>query len=87
MKVLFFEAESFCSACRAMKPFFIQECEKLNVPYEIIDVESEKGIEMSLFYKIRNVPTLIILNDKDMELGRETGNQAYLRIKNYYGKF
>ena len=42
MKVVMFEAESWCASCKQMKPFFIKECEKLNVPYEIIDVESEK---------------------------------------------
>lgn len=84
MKVVMFEAESWCTSCKQMKPFFIKECEKLNVPYEIIDVESEKGIEMSLYYKIRNVPTLLFLDENENEVGRESGNQAYKKIKEYY---
>lgn len=86
MKIIFFEAESWCSACKSMKPFFIKECEKLSVPYEIVDIEEGRGIELTMEYKIRNVPTLLFLDEDGDEIGRETGSQAYQKIKKYYGK-
>lgn len=81
--VLFFEAELWCASCRAMKPLFEQECKKLNVNYEIIDVESEKGVDLSVEYKVRNVPTLIFLDKDNNVIGRASGSNAYKEIEKY----
>lgn len=81
--VLFFEAESWCASCRAMKPLFKQECERLNVEYEIIDVESDRGVDLSIEYKVRNIPTLIFLDNENNVIGRASGSQAYKEIVKY----
>lgn len=81
--VLFFEAESWCASCRAMKPLFKKECERLNVEYEIIDVESDKGVDLSVEHKVRNIPTLIFLDDDNKVIGRASGSNAYKEIEKY----
>jgi thiol-disulfide isomerase/thioredoxin len=83
MKVIMFEAEAWCKSCIAMKPFFKQECEKLGVDYEIVDVEDDKGVEMSTEYQIRNVPTLLFLDDNNNVIGRASGSNAYKDIEKY----
>ena len=80
IKVKFFGAESWCQSCVKMKPFFIEECKKLKVPYEILDVED--NVEETEKYIIRNVPTLLIM-DGNKVIGRESGSLSYTKIKNY----
>lgn len=82
MKINYYSAE-WCSSCKAMMPQFKQECERLNAEYEIIDVESDKGVDLSIEYKVRNIPTLIFLDDNDKVLGRASGSQAYKEIEKY----
>lgn len=82
-KVLYFGNDDWCSSCRSMKPLFKQECEKLNVEYEIIDVESDKGVDLSVEHKVRNIPTLIFLDNDNKVIGRASGSNAYKEIENY----
>ena len=82
-KVVYFGSDDWCKSCIAMKPLFKQECEKLNVEYEIIDVESDRGVDLSTEHKVRNIPTLIFLDDDNKVIGRASGSNAYTEIKNY----
>lgn len=82
-KVLYFGNDDWCSSCRSMKPLFKQECEKLNVEYEIIDVESDKGVDLSVEHKVRNIPTLIFLDSDNKVIGRASGSNAYKEIEKY----
>lgn len=82
VKVLFFGSEEWCVSCRKMKPLFYDEVKKLGVKYEVIDVESDEGVELSIKYTVRNVPTLVFVKN-GQEIGRETGSTAYLKIKDY----
>lgn len=81
-KVLFFGSEEWCHSCRKMKPLFYDEVKRLGVKYEVIDVESDEGVELSIKYTVRNVPTLVFVKN-GQEIGRETGSTAYLKIKDY----
>lgn len=65
-----------------MKPLFYDEVKRLGVKYEVIDVESDEGVELSIKYTVRNVPTLVFVKN-GQEIGRETGSTAYLKIKDY----
>lgn len=80
--VLLFSAH-WCVSCGVMKPLFEQECKKLNVNYEIIDVESDKGVDLSVEHKVRNIPTLIFLDDDNKVIGRASGSNAYKEIEKY----
>lgn len=82
LKVLFFGSEEWCISCKKMKPLFYEEVKKLGVKYDVIDVESDEGVDLSVEYTVRNVPTLVFLKN-GKEIGRETGSSSYLKIKDY----
>lgn len=81
-KILYMSA-SWCHGCHAMLPQFKKECERLNAEYEIIDVESDKGVDLSVEHKVRNIPTLIFLDDDNKVIGRASGSNAYKEIEKY----
>jgi len=50
--------------------------------YELIDVDTEEGAELSCKYGIRNVPALVFTRfDKVISIVK--GNDAYKKIKKY----
>ena len=82
-KIIYFTAQ-WCSACKAMKPNFEKAMSNLpEVKYEYLDIESDRGSELSLIYKIKNLPTLIFLDEKGDIIGRESGNTAFKEIDKY----
>lgn len=81
-KVLFFDAPSWCRGCFLMKPKFYEEVKKYDIKYDIIDVDDEKGAELSCQYNVRNVPTLVFLKGNNV-IGVEKGNNSYNMISKY----
>lgn len=59
MKALFFSTPC-CSQCKVIKPRFIEECEKLNLQYEIIDAEANETLTAK--YNIKSVPFIVVLD-------------------------
>lgn len=82
LRVVLLGAESWCVSCRAIRPKFISECRKLGVNFKILDVEEDEGLDLSIEYKVRNVPTILFFKGKEL-VGRETGNTSYEKIKDY----
>lgn len=80
-KVLFFSA-SWCSGCVDMMQKFYDEVRKYDIKYDVIDVDTPEGADLSCQYEVRNVPTLVFLKNKKV-IGVEKGNQSYLKIKDY----
>lgn len=77
MKILEFTA-AWCSPCKSMKPKVEEECKKVGCDLEVIDIEQED--DLVNIYKIRNVPTLIAIDDEKNVIGRASGNDAYEHI-------
>lgn len=80
-KVILLSAQ-WCRGCLAMKPYFVQTCKELGVRFEVLDVEEEDGLNLSIKHKVRNVPTILFFKDGEL-IGRETGNTSYEKIKDY----
>lgn len=59
MKALFFSTPC-CSQCKVIKPRFVEECEKLNLQYELIDAESDEASVSK--YSIKSVPFVVVLD-------------------------
>ena len=73
-KILKFSA-SWCGPCRVLK----KNLEGFTrVPVE--EVDCEENLDMAQKYNVRNVPTLIYLNDKDEVIDRTVGLQTIDQI-------
>jgi thiol-disulfide isomerase/thioredoxin len=81
LKVVFYAAP-WCGGCVRMKPKFYAECKNLGVDFEVVDVETEDGVERSIKHCVRDVPTLVFMKN-GREIGREKGNDAYQHIVEY----
>lgn len=75
----------WCSGCTAMKPLFYDEAKKYGIKYDLIDVEDEIGVNLSVKYEVRNVPTILVFKGNNL-IGRECGNTSYQRISKYVDK-
>ena len=81
-KVLFFYSNIWCSGCTNMRPLFFDEVRKHNMKYEMIDVDTQEGAELSCKYGVRNVPTLVFERFNQV-IGVAKGNESYKKIKRY----
>ena len=79
-KILYFSA-LWCQPCRTLGPI-IQESTRHGVVYEKIDVDSNQ--EWSMKYGVRNIPTLILLDETGEIKGRKTGLQTKQDIIDFY---
>lgn len=68
-----------------MKPRFYDEAKKYGVKYDLIDVEEENGVNLSIKFGVRNVPTILVFKGNKL-IGRECGNSSYQRINKYVTK-
>lgn len=71
MKILYFSA-IWCGPCSVMKPI-IEDLSKI-IKIEKIDVDnSHDDIKK---YGIRNIPTFVLVDDKEIEINRTAGIQT-----------
>lgn len=80
-KVLFFTA-IWCSSCRSMKPLMESLKEEMSeyADIETIDVEEDYGVDLSLEYTIRNVPTILIMKGNEVK-ERLSGTQSREKLR------
>ena len=81
-KVLYFYAMWDNNAFEKLNKFY-DEVKRLKVPFEVVDVETEEGVQKSIRYGVRNVPT-ILYTQKGKEIDRDKGNTAYERIQYHF---
>ncbi len=66
-KLLLFTTD-YCEPCKAFKPIFLTEREKYHdVKFSIVDATEER--ELARKYKVRSVPTLVLLDDNGVQIG------------------
>jgi thioredoxin 1 len=78
-KILYFSA-AWCGPCKMLGP--IMDSVSGEVNWEKIDVDSNS--ELSVKYGIRNIPTLILIDDNGDELNRSTGVMQKQQIIDFY---
>lgn len=70
MKLLKFYAE-WCQPCKMLSQVIKNAGDKITVPIEDVDIDN--NIMMSVDYKVRSVPTIVLVDDSGKEIKRETG--------------
>ena len=70
MKLLKFYAE-WCGPCKGLTMVINNAKDKIDIPIEQYDIDNE--MMMAQEYKIRSVPTLILVDDKNQEIKRSVG--------------
>jgi len=80
MKTILYFTASWCGPCKALAP----RMEKLSgqINYRKIDVDGNQDLSMK--YGVRNVPSLVLVNENGEELNRLVGVQPDQAILNLY---
>lgn len=73
----------WCDSSYKIKPMFYETCRTLGIRFEVLDVEEKDGLNLSIKYTVRNVPTILFIDNKGCERGRSKGLNACLDIVNY----
>jgi len=81
MKKLIYFSASWCGPCRQLGPIMEEVALEANVQ----KVDVDKSPELTSFYGVRNIPTVIFVDDMGNEVIRKVGvnpKQTYLDIYN-----
>ena len=78
-KILYFTA-AWCGPCKTLGPIMKSLNGQIN--YQMVDVDSNN--DLSIQYGVRNVPSLILLDETGEVKGRLTGVQSKESILNFY---
>ena len=67
---------SWCGPCHVLEPVFnkISKMDAFNgIEFKSLDIEYDEGNEMADKYKVRNVPTIIMLDENNNEIKKVVG--------------
>jgi thioredoxin 1 len=78
-KILYFSA-GWCGPCKTLGP--IMESLSGQINYEKVDVDSNQ--DLSIKYGVRNIPTLILINENGETINKLVGLQPKEQILNFY---
>jgi len=78
-KILYFSA-AWCGPCRTLGPIMESVSEEVN--YQKVDVDENQ--DLSIQYGVRNIPTLILLDETGEVKGRKVGLQTKQDIIDFY---
>lgn len=78
-KILYFTA-AWCAPCKTLGPIIESLSGQIN--YQKIDVDNDK--DMSIKYGVRNVPSLVLIDEKGEALNRLVGVSTAEQILNLY---
>lgn len=75
---------NFCAPCKALTTLL--ESMQLSIPVVPIDIEDDPE-DLVTEYRIRNVPTLVLVDDNEVELSRVVGSASEEAIKKMIQKY
>ena len=81
MKTLLLFSASWCGNCRAVKSAVEAEAPQKGYMIEYIDLDTEQGSIDAEDYKVRSLPTLIVLDEEGAEIRRASGNTAWMEVQ------
>ena len=80
-KILYFSA-AWCGPCRMLAPRMEKLSGEGKINYQKIDVDSDT--ELSVKYGVRNIPTLILVDENGEAQGRKVGVLPEQQIIDFY---
>ena len=82
-RLLKFEA-SWCAPCRYMSPVVNSVVKTYkNIELVIVDIDNEQGQEKAREYNVRNIPTLILLDNKNNIVNTLVGTASENQVKEF----
>lgn len=78
MRLLKFSAE-WCQPCKMLA----KTLEGINVPYTISNIDIDDSPNLAADYKVRGVPTMVLIDDNDKEVGRLVGVKTKAQIEEF----
>ena len=70
----------WCGPCKMLSKTI--ETIKEEIPFEVEEIDADNNSDMAVKYKIRGLPTMIIV-DGDTEVKRHTGNMTAEQVKEF----
>ena len=78
-KILYFTA-AWCGPCKTLGP--VMDSLRGQINFQKVDVDGNQ--DMSIKYGVRNVPSLILVDESGVTKGRLVGMQSKEAILNFY---
>jgi thioredoxin 1 len=78
MRLLKFSAE-WCQPCKMLA----KTLEGINLPYTISSIDIDDSPNLAADYKVRGVPTMVLVDDNDKEVGRLVGVKTKAQIEEF----
>ena len=82
MKVLDFYAD-WCNPCKALAPVLDKVLEEKKLNLVKINVEEDTD-DLSAKYNVRNIPTVIVVDDNDVEVKRFSGTKTETDLNKFF---
>lgn len=82
MKVLDFYAD-WCNPCKALAPVLDKVIKENKLNLTKINIE-EDDADMSVKYNVRNIPTVIVVDDNDVEVKRFSGTKTEGDLREFF---
>lgn len=82
MKVLDFYAD-WCNPCKALAPNLDKIISEKNLKLEKINIEEDTA-DLSLKYNVRNIPTVVVIDDNDTEVKRFSGMKQESDLREFF---
>ena len=82
MKLLKFSSSS-CAPCKALS----KTIEGMKVPFPVQEISVDSDVESAMKYKVRSVPTLILVDHQDSVVSVKTGSLSADVLQQWFASF
>ena len=82
MKVLDFYAD-WCNPCKALAPVLDKVIKENKLNLTKINIEEDMD-DLSIKYNVRNIPTVVVVDDNDVEVKRFSGTKTEGDLREFF---